>query len=381
MAVAFTAFMIGTLGGCGGGSIAAIGAASQQSNPDNPLYPMPPSHPQRIAFLSDRPPENVTVIWAMNSNGTHPAVVAKTKTKDDTPIPYTGDENKNRFVFLDPAISRDGFTVYYASDYYTPTTNIVKTGITNTAQVNVVQQDVNLGEPKVSWDGKTVAFVGYTKRQVTAIIKPEKQPLSSSGVPLTESQSLMWLAAGGWKLTTRLDADNTDFGLLMIDKTGLTQCPAPNSLADNNAPQGPTNPKYVYEKKIEFTPIMGRYNFTKETYPLGKTICLNMDNTNFLIMEVTEYEYGFTKEPNYVCTTTQDSHCQKAVFSTSDFICTRQGICQTETGAYTTKICSTSADCGDGTCDTEFRCLAETGKSAYIRMKWTWVEQTYRAPR
>jgi len=336
------------LGGCAGGSTGPInvtsGIIAQQDKADNPVFDVPPGHPDRIVFISDNNDDGEEWIYSMNRYGKGVLSVADfedIKMEDGTKI--TPSQKTDDYTFHFPTVSQDGYTVYYSADYFATTTELMSARITNVQhRLFYKYNGMNISEPRLSWDGSKVAFAGYTERSVTALKKPTDMSASS----VADSQ--LYFYGGGWKIETGAN------GLQMVD-------------AGDDCPDS-TDANYSLDLKI--ASVKGRLGFTN--HPMGKAICINVDDTNFLYMEVEDYQYGWEKDLSTSCD--DDEDC-------GDYQCVSTSMCLDSSGDMTSTTCSDDGDCedyyGDGSsCNSDQACIVEISGNSYLDLSWKWTQQT-----
>lgn len=370
MSLSVCAVYLLCLTGCGGGavipqSVTGPGAlAGPQENPDNNLFIIPPGHPNRIVFESDR--EGTLRIYAMNPDGSNVTVVADKPSSSDT----IGAPQGNRIMqYSTPAVTSDGYKVYFSNDYFATATSVLSTSITGGAQTLVKRYgEIYLEDPAVSWDGKKLAFVGYTSTPVTVavpadeIIVDMKSPLSYLNEFVAAAQFA--LHPSGWQITTNAYKDNTTLGITIYKADNPTSCPVPGEVY---TPVGGTATESIkYDSSFLIAPL-GKIGYTDI---VGMFFCINLDNTNYILVEVKDFFYPITKDLKKSCLSNAD--CPGSV------ACGNAGRCIDKNGIITYDPCTGADDCETGLCNTEMLCaLDEESALASITIDWTWIQKGY----
>lgn len=370
--VASCAFLMAAMtNGCGGGAVipqsvaGPSSIAGTQEEPNNNLFVMPPGHPNKIIFqsqLNTTKNGDAFKIYSMNLDGSMKTVVAEMPTLKDHTEP-------RKWEYRTPAVTSDGLSVYYSVDYFDVVTSILSSPI-NGAKQTVVKKygDIYLEDPAVSWDGKKLAFVGYTANLVTIAV-PEDEILVD--MPPPQSQTTLFTAAAqlalhpsGYKMTTNAYVDeNGSTGMMQLKQNDPTTCPADGETYKdyNNAD---ATADYVGDVniaglgKIQYTNIVGNY------------YCINLDDENYILFQVTDFLYPITKDLKKSCTASTDC--------TGGADCGSAGRCVDKSGAITYDLCSNGSDCETGVCNTEKLCaLDDDSGLASITIEWTWIQKNY----
>ncbi|MFA6451052.1 MAG: hypothetical protein WCX65_16370, partial [bacterium] len=233
---------------------------------DNPLVPVPAGHPQKIVFVSNRN-SSKNQIFSMNADGSELITIGTSLTGPD-PSAYP------IFSFSSPAVSQDGLNVYFTSDWYSTSTQIVSVNINGLhyKKINIdksqFNNDVNLENPRVAWDNSKLAFSGYTESTAPIVaIKPKYAHVTTASNNKPEEKAQFGLSKSGRQILSK-DSTKTKG---MIEKTGAT-CPA--SGYSLNAISFATSD-----------------TATATVSPIGKTYCINTDDTNFIELTVTAHHY------------------------------------------------------------------------------------------
>lgn len=356
--------------GCGGGAVIPQSVAGPssvvgpQENPDNNLFIMPPGHPNKIIFqtrIESTLNGDSNKIYSMNMDGSLKTVVAE-KPK------LEGHDKSRKWEYRTPAVTSDGLKIFYSADYYDVVTSILYSPITGGKQtVQKKYGQIYLEDPAVSWDGQKLAFVGYTANLVTIAV-PEDEILVD--MPKPRSQTAQYTAAAqlamhpsGYKLTTSAYVENGSTGIMHLKQNNPTTCPADGETYtsyDNLSVEA----NYVESidpaglGKISYTDITGRY------------YCINLDDTNFILFQVTDFLYPITKDLKRACSTSAD--CSGGAD------CNNTGRCIDRSGDITYDICSNGGDCESGVCNTEKLCALDNDDAlASITIDWTWIQKDY----
>jgi Tol biopolymer transport system component len=203
----------------------------------------------------------------MDINGGQLTVVAKSPELPSPPP----------FAIYTSAISQDGMTAYFTSNWYSTSTQIISVRLDGTQykKINidrsVIGNDINITNPRVSWDGKKIAFTGYINTIVPVLaIKPADAHIDQSGADFVnpEQRGQIGISKNGRQLYSKDPTKSK--GLLL--KTGDT-CP---TTGYNNA------------TTVNFA---SSDNGTQTIFPIGKTYCINVDDVNFVEVTVTDHHF------------------------------------------------------------------------------------------
>lgn len=334
------------LGGCGAGAplVSAAGLTTVQhehGKTDNPLFPVPPSHPARIAFL--RSENNGTKeLRAIDQDGGRDTVVKLFQSQSGTVEPNT------------PAVSQDGFRFYVSTDYFATSTDIVSVQVDGLVTRVTQRHALNIEEPALSWDGRKLAFVGYTTRQEAVLVKP------SAGAVSDDGSAQVGLAEGGIKIST--GGDLGGMGFVAATSSVITSCSTEDSLSN----------------EIKFVISSGKLNF--QVWPVGKYSCLVLDENNYIILKFTDYNYPFMMDKNVPCE--NRSECPGLICASGnpcEEVCTDENVCDDGSGGFTSIPCDQDSDCPSGTCITNSQdyCVYDTGEQASLTFHYKWPQGSY----
>ncbi len=335
------------LSGCGAGAplVAASGLGIVQhenGKVDNPVFPVSPGHPMRIAFL--RSVDNAAgELYAVDSNGGNYKLV--------TTFSKGGGES---FEPKTPAASQNGLRFYLATDYFATSTDIISVEVDGYRTEVVERNPINIEEPAISWDGKKMAFVGYTSRDIAVLVKPSERDVDS------DSSAQVGISSSGLKLST----GGTLAGVGFTGNLGST---APTDCSTQ-----------TYSSTVSFITIKAKFNFT--FWPVGNYICEKLDDTNYLILHFTDYNYPFLKDKNVTCSSTSDcktSTC--ANVKTCESSCSNDNVCDDGSGGFTSIPCDDDSDCASGICNTDSQkyCVYDTGEQASLSFHFSWPAGSY----
>ncbi|HOC93076.1 MAG TPA: hypothetical protein PKH33_12000 [bacterium] len=241
------------IAGCGGGMGAAI-IISKSGASDNPIIPMPQGHPNRIVYASF-PSDQGTIMSMDESGGNKITLTSKP------------DEDARSFFFTTPAVSQNGLQIYYASDWYSATTDLMTSKIDGLLPGPVVRDNgLNLENPRVSWDGTKIAFAGYEEREVTAVIHPSRAFVyKSANVQTPEQNANIGLTGGGEWLYSQSNTQG-------ICPKSCSQCES-----------------YEFTQVIFFANGFGS---PRTTDPTGSTYCIALDDVNRVSVNFTAHDYS-----------------------------------------------------------------------------------------
>ncbi len=266
--------MVATIG-CGGGAAAAgalIVGQHENGKTDKPLIPVPVEHPDRIVFVSNRDGYSLNRVMAMNPDGSNLSVVAEKPS-----VPANSDVDLSTFNFENPGISQDGLKVFFTSKWYSNYTEIVSVSIMNTQYKkltldrSVDGSTSNLENARASWDGTKIAFAGYVSKTVDIVaVPPESAHVLEASNNKPEEKSQFGVNKSGRYIISK-DSTKTKG---MIEKTG-SSCPTTG----------------YSTSMISFASSEGK---TQTSSPVGKTYCVNLDDTNFIEVYIVAHYYNPT---------------------------------------------------------------------------------------
>ncbi|GEM_PF-2107657 len=242
------------IAGCGGGG--AAGAAlviAKSGKSDNPIIPMPAGHPNRIVYKSFPSSAPDGTLLSMDPSGANKLTIT------------TSPSESRSFIFTSPAVSQNGLQIYFASDWYSTTTDIMTSRIDGMLPTPLIRNStINLETPRVSWDGTKIAFSGYEEREVTAVIHPSRAFVTSDDIELPEQNANIGLTGGGEWLYSKS-------GTLGLCSKSCSQCDISE-----------------FSELLRFATF---YNSAQTEFPEGKTYCVAIDEVNRVNISVTDHTY------------------------------------------------------------------------------------------
>jgi Tol biopolymer transport system component len=279
VAVAFTS-------GCGGGTIAGAAtviAQHENGKTDNPIIALPKGHLKRIVFASDRDPaSDKDNIFAMDPDGGNVLEIA-----------YNAKGSSRIFSFSSPSISQDGLTAYFASDWYASSTQLLSISINGASPTRLTTSVINYENERVSWDAVKMAFAGYVESTVTGVVNPDTRLLTKTQYPSSGDDPALkgqfGMTGSGYRLLSSVGTK----GILNAGTSSVT-CSALSGYTTSLDAYGTDGGTSLMPG---FDPMNGRY------------FCINVDDTNYILMHLTAYTYSQTMKTTCALgTSTADEH-------------------------------------------------------------------------
>ncbi|HOO56623.1 MAG TPA: hypothetical protein PLN69_07355 [bacterium] len=253
------------ISGCGGAALPVAGgtiiAGNENGKDDNPLFAVPLGHPNRIIFVSDRSSGNGEIYTTSEFGG---ETIRITTTPEES-------TRSSSFSFLTPGVSQDGLKVYFASDWYATKTILMNVTINGVRTEKFYEGDTYLETPRSSWDGTRLAFSGYTITSVLETDTPSNAVVTEfaeyGGNPEVNAQ--IGMAASGWKMIANHNS------IAMKKANAETDCSS--------------SAKYASEYLLADS---DGATMSSSNNPTGKYFCINIDNSNYIFMQVSAYTYS-----------------------------------------------------------------------------------------
>ncbi len=261
------------LGGCGGGGNAALGALQvaqvEHGKKDQPVIPVPYGHPNRIVFVSDR--DSKLRILAMDSAGGNISIVAE------------NPENANpAFTFAYPAMSHDGLTSLFNSNWYATAAAVVSVQINGTSyhkiaeNFDTVDPTLNFEAPRSSWSDKKIAFAAYSETQIVTAIAPSSAHVTTSVEGRSpDLRAQFGVIASGSKLTAYKGYATKSNAVSLSEKlySNATDTPKGIAYVGSSITEGSCSSK-TYSQLVSAA--------------VNSYYCLNIDYVNYIVIKITE---------------------------------------------------------------------------------------------